>query len=605
MKLFKYIAISAFVLLAASCDDFLDKNPNERVDSTNMTEEQIVALLRGSYPTANYGWIAELSSDNYIDNNAPHLPAKESDKQKPIHFNLQPSDRMDNEIFAFEPVKSSTSSDSPTTIWSGYYASIAQINQLLVSLSQREGFDCNVRTSDVSGTEATNLETKIDGLSRKMKAARAEAFLIRAYDHFVLVNLFSPAYRDMEASKNDVGVPYVKIPEDKVLVHYDRGNVADTYKEILADLEEGIKYMDDINCTKPAWRFNTRAAHALAARIYLTTRNYEKVIEHANAVLGENITNITDKLADFAVFDGCTMSDDYIKRWQSPEDRNNLMLLGTYSASFRRLAGQRYGLNSIPLREIYYRTGVNWRWTAHPHAITTGALYYRGKTDYGFFTMKCGEEFEYSDKIAGIGYAHVIRREFTANMLLLERAEAHLMLGHNAEALQDLIAWDNSRQTMSDENAKIYKANGGMEPLTVAMINRWFNVPTNPNCKTLDTWNNGFHTMSSSYPTLTAEQLPIMNCLNEFRRYETVQDGYRFWDLKRWGVEYSHDISDGEGGMTTITLTALDKRRAIEVPQECLAAGLGSSLAEKPTTSTGAQTGSYESASNEQTKVED
>ena len=90
MKILRYLAISALLVITAGCSDFLDKSPDERIDVSNMSEDQFLAFIRGAYPTSNYAWICELSSDNYVDLNAPHLPAKESDKQTLIHFNLTP-----------------------------------------------------------------------------------------------------------------------------------------------------------------------------------------------------------------------------------------------------------------------------------------------------------------------------------------------------------------------------------------------------------------------------------------------------------------------------------------------------------------------------------
>ena len=583
MKILRYLAISALLVITAGCSDFLDKSPDERIDVSNMSEDQFLAFIRGAYPTSNYAWICELSSDNYVDLNAPHLPAKESDKQTLIHFNLTPYNAMDDEIFAFEPVKSSTAQDSPSAIWGGNYGSVAQCNMILKALGDKYGIDVNKREADFNGDKTAYDEYRKQlesALSTRLRAVRAEALVLRAYNHFILVNVFSKAFRDWELSKNDIGIPYVKIPENKVMVEYDRGTVASVYSEIKADLLEGMKDISDINCEKPAWRFTTKAANAFAARFSLYTRDYESVVKYANAVLGEDYAMLADKLMDNTVFKGATMGSDYTTRWQSPTAANNIMLLTTYSLLSRHAAGYRYGLSSIPLREIYYRTGVNWHWTAHPHAIISGALYYRSKSDYGFFGQKIGEEFEYSDKIAGIGYPHNIRREFTGNQLLLERAEAHMMLNENDLAIKDLIAYDDTRRRMDEENAKVYVQNGGMDELTPELINRWFSRTSNPNCKSLDTWNGWFSTMSPTYPQLTDGQLPIMNCLNEMRRYETVQEGFRFFDLKRWGFVYSHDVSDGTGDKITITLESLDSRRAIEVPQECLAAGIGSSYSE-------------------------
>ena len=103
------------------------------------------------------------------------------------------------------------------------------------------------------------------------------------------------------------------------------------------------------------------------------------------------------------------------------------MLVATYSTQWRRSVGRRYSETSSALRDIMYHLGPNWRWYVIPCAYVSGMTFYRSNQDYGFMSMKSGETFEYTDKVAGIGYAHVIRREFTCTELLLERAEAKLL----------------------------------------------------------------------------------------------------------------------------------------------------------------------------------
>jgi hypothetical protein len=57
-------------------------------------------------------------------------------------------------------------------------------------------------------------------------------------------------------------------------------------------------------------------------------------------------------------------------------------------------------------------------------------------------------------------------------------------------------------------------------------------------------------------------------------------DGLRFFDLKRWGIEYEHHYGPEND---VIHLAWNDPRRAIEVPQDALAAGMQPS---QPTTTT-------------------
>ena len=222
MKSIKYISAAVVLSLTlVSCgDEFLDKDPDERIEIK--TIGQVQQLLTSAYGACNYGWLCELSSDNLMDNNAPHLPASPNDKQVLVHYNLQPYERMDDEIFRFEQVKSSTGTDSPSSIWENCYNAIATANHCLVYLDQIE---------EQERAEAAAIGQNYTP-SEDERAARGEALLIRAYHHFILVNIFSQAYKNDQASSQDIGIPYITTPEDKVLVHYERGTVTETYNRI-------------------------------------------------------------------------------------------------------------------------------------------------------------------------------------------------------------------------------------------------------------------------------------------------------------------------------------------------------------------------------------
>jgi hypothetical protein len=63
-----------------------------------------------------------------------------------------------------------------------------------------------------------------------------------------------------------------------------------------------------------------------------------------------------------------------------------------------------------------------------------------------------------------------------------------------------------------------------------------------------------------------------------FRRIETLFDGLRWFDLKRYGIEITHKI-----GRTRVeNLLINDPRRAIQIPQEVIGAG----MEENPTINT-------------------
>lgn len=549
---YKVLLCCAAAVALTSCDDFLDTLPDERVEIT--TEDQVVKLLTTAYTNGNYGWLCELSSDNVIDIQSPYYATQSNGDQIRVYYNLTAYGREDDEAFRFEPVRSSTSTDSPSMIWEGCYGAIATANHALEVIER-------MRQAG-GGTMSPNLS-----------AAYAEALLSRAFHHFILVNVFSQAWKSDEASKADRGVPYVTEPEVDLVKEYSRSTVADTYAKIEADLEEGLKYVSNINYQMPKWHFNVSAAHAFAARFYLYKRNYEKVIEHADAVLGTDPAVLPSLLMDYSGFDDCTRSTDYAEIWQGPNEPNNLMLISTNSVQWRRSIGYRYACAGPAIRDIIMHLGPNWRWYTMPAAGVGGGTFWDGNQDHGFTSSRIAERFEYSDKVAGIGYPHVIRREFTATELLLERAEAYLLGRKDLAACEaDLIAYEESRQSFSEKEKAFYTSGGALTPLTHDVLLRYYRQTTNSNV--LPDWD----FMQNMDPELvvTDEMLPYMNCINDMRRYEVAYSGHRFFDLKRWAMPWSHTYGNAESS-TTVTLEWDDPRRAIEVPQEVLAAGMESS----------------------------
>lgn len=552
MKSIRYIAVSlgAAALMLTSCNDFLDQEPDERTHID--TEVKVEQLLIASYPTANYGWIGEISSDNFMDNNAPHLPISSTAEQILTRYNLGSYGRQDDELFRFEHCVSSDQQDTPSYLWQSFYASIFSTNEAL---------------------EAIDAIAAKSGMTERLRRCRGEALLLRAYCHFILVNVFSQAYKDPEASKADVGVPYVDKSSTDFTKKYDRENVAVTYQKIEADLEEGLKYVSDAGYDAPKYHFNVNAAHAFAARFYLFCRKYDKVIQHANFVLDTNRSLLPQKLIDFSGMDNCTYMSDYVQIYESPDSPNNLFLLNTMSLMARHGLGYRYAHNSLCVREVYYhQTPFNGLY-AYPFIYVGGWTFWTGN-DYGYFSAKAGEEFEYTDKLAGIGFPHTVRREFTNNMLLLERAEAEIMTGKYEDATLDLIAYNHSLQSFSEANMQTFAGGYGMRDLRQSDIDGYFSNPDNYNC--FADWD-FTQRMSSSF-IVPKEAVKYMNCLNEFRRIETCWDGTRFFDLKRFGIEYSH-IYGPES--EEIKLTWDDPRRAIEVPDDAIMAGLEPS---RPTT---------------------
>ena len=117
--------------------------------------------------------------------------------------------------------------------------------------------------------------------------AKAEAKIMRAWDHFILINTFAKAYNP-ETAATDGGVAII----DK----YDleatptKSTVAQVYDFIIKDIEEALPYLQEepVNVYHQSKAFG----YALAARVYLFHRDWKKAKEAAEESLKLNNTLI-------------------------------------------------------------------------------------------------------------------------------------------------------------------------------------------------------------------------------------------------------------------------------------------------------------------------
>lgn len=509
----KTIIYSLFALVGlgfASCD-FLDKLPDQRAEID--TQDKVRQLLVTAYTDADYALMCELSSDQMIDNNAYRGLTEAA------------ADIFHNEIFEWKDVVSNTAQDSPQYFWQGTYAAIAAANAALDAIAKLEAEDPTI----------------------DMSAEKAEALLSRAYHHFILVNVFGQAYID--ENQEDLGVPYADKPETTVYGDYVRLTVPQVYARIKADLEEGLKYVNDGLYTVPKYHFNEKAANAFAARFYLYMRDYAKVIECANKVLGGSPAVAQTLLRDAAFIKAnTTYPDNELYEWINVDRNFTLMILPTYSNFALLFFYPRYGVNGSAKEATFDSSGPNWsdRFPGY-----TGWSF---GANYGALCAKAYYLFEYADKIAGTGMYHRVRAEFTTNETLLCLAEALVYEGQTELAREYLEAWT--------------RANTIDKPLTSVQIETMYGGSMK--VTGVDDLSNAANMGNTRFDGLTDLQKAMVRCILHFRRIETIHDGLRWFDIKRYGIEIVHDIDKvGE-----VTLTWNDPRRAIQLPQDVITSGI-------------------------------
>jgi hypothetical protein len=544
----------------SSCKDFLDKVPDTRVYLVNL--DQLQQLLVTGYMDSNYALVGELSSDNVIDNNSP----SKMKGSEGVRYHLPFYSQADEQVFAWEDVDLDiSSSDTPSGVWNSCYGAIACANAVLAKAAEFE------ETGMIENQPMTSSE------QARLNAIKGEAYMIRAYHHFILAQIFCMPYRGASISASLPGIPYATDPETTLDPKYDRGTLQETYDKIEADLKLGLQFITEEFYQVPKYHFNIASSNAFAARFYLMKRDYEKVVEYATAAFKGNDPRTM-------LNDGWWQEDFYYisdigRYFTSIERPANFQLFTNYSTWWRRFLGYRFTCNRDAKRATIQGPGPSWARCQYQNTKTkekfammpcfNGVCGSAGGQEYGaYYAGNCFEQFEYTDKISGIGYCHEIRPEFTVEETLLMRAEANLFLGNIDAAFDDLYIWNEEH--LSPKEGDRYNH----ESLTKEQILSFYGCYDDSSRKDpgygIVMKFNIDEVCPSDRFHMSDEIEPYMQCVQHFRRIQMVHLGSRWFDIKRYGFSITHDM----GISDSYTLEVLDKRYAIQIPNEVIGAGL-------------------------------
>jgi starch-binding outer membrane protein, SusD/RagB family len=368
---------------------------------------------------------------------------------------------------------------------------------------------------------------KLLGGGANLNPQKGEALVARAYSHFMLVNLYSKFY-DAASATTDPGIPYVTEVEKVVIKQYDRKTVAFVYDMIEKDLLEGLPLLSDQVYKVPAYHFTTNAANAFASRFYLYKKNYDKVIEYANKVAGTGgfALNMRNWNTNYSQKSFTEISFIY----SQVSEKSNLLLCETGSYWGRYWRGTKYGLGSDLGQSLY--VGANPSGGSLAYSVFTSNQLNR-------FLPKYNEYFVTVSTNANIGNGYNMIPLFQTEEVLFNRAEAYVYKGDGTGALADLNTFLSLR---------ISGYNPATHNLTIAK-------------------NNAFYGTTNSGGAL-------LQTILDFRRREFMHEGMRWFDVLRYKIPVTHNVLGNDGKSTTVTLSATDNRRVLQIPQEASLSGV-------------------------------
>ena len=524
--IYKGSLMLASVAILASCSDQLDTLPDNR--TTLDTPKKIAGLLVTAYPDRTPTLFNEWMSDN-----TDYMGAQNSQ-----------GNRGGDQYFFWQE-QTEGGNDSPEMVWMLYYEGVYKANEALAAIEDQGG-----PKNDI------------------LRNSKGEALLIRAYDHFILANEFCRPYNGKTSTK-DAGLYYATGIADfsAAAEQSNRGTVADVYAKIAADIEAGIPLLND-TYEVPKYHFNKQAAYAFATRFYLYYEKWEKAKEYADKLLG---SNPAASLRDYRALQAMPLSksDQAVKiaeAYCSASADCNLLVQTSVSNAGMALApwliSKRYTLtNYLAETELFQSNNI---WGTSSNLIWKPFTVNSGESNFALL-MKLPREFEIRNTTTGSGYLRTLNVDFTMDEALLNRAEAEIMLGQNDAACADMTIWMknffNTNVTLTPTSVQTY-----FKTVPYAYADAAKMVPS-------------FKKHISPRFTIDAEgsvQESLLQCLLNFRRIETVHQGMRWMDIRRYNIEIPRRLI-GANGKPSKNLDWLEKddpRQVVQIPQSIREAGV-------------------------------
>ena len=524
--IYKGSLMLASVAILASCSDQLDTLPDNR--TTLDTPKKIAGLLVTAYPDRTPTLFNEWMSDN-----TDYMGAQNSQ-----------GNRGGDQYFFWQE-QTEGGNDSPEMVWMLYYEGVYKANEALAAIDDQGG-----PKNDI------------------LRNSKGEALLIRAYDHFILANEFCRPYNGKTSTK-DAGLYYATGIADfsAAAEQSNRGTVADVYEKIAADIEAGIPLLND-TYEVPKYHFNKQAAYAFATRFYLYYEKWEKAKEYADKLLG---SNPAASLRDYRALQAMPLSksDQAVKSAEAycsaSADCNLLVQTSVSNAGMALgpwLISKRYTLtNYLSETELFNSNNI---WGTSSNLIWKPFTVNSGENNFALL-MKLPREFEVRNTTTGSGYLRTLNVDFTMDEALLNRAEAEIMLGQNDAACADMTIWMknffNTNVTLTPTSVQTF-----FKAVPYAYADAAKMVPS-------------FKKHISPRFTIDAEgsvQESLLQCLLNFRRIETVHQGMRWMDIRRYNIEIPRRLI-GANGKPSKNLDWLEKddpRQVVQIPQSIREAGV-------------------------------
>lgn len=250
--IFKGFAVGSVILAASCSDDYLDTTPSRYLEEETVIEvmqkdpSQVQAYVTGAYMNLYCGgdyWTAHDDFGLPAIKLATDLFCEDIAYNRDAHFFCYDY-QLDNRQGNYRRVKST---------WNQLYSVIDNANTIITMLKPEEG------------GEPTSQSAKI---------MLGEAYSLRAYCYFWLINLWQHPYN---VGTDQPGVP-LKTEE---IYRQERVSVGEIYAQILSDINTGYGYLEGEGFHNGKIGLSEYAAAAIYSNVLMFTGDYSNAAKYA------------------------------------------------------------------------------------------------------------------------------------------------------------------------------------------------------------------------------------------------------------------------------------------------------------------------------------
>ncbi len=276
----KYLLLGLLPVFAFSCSDFLEQEPGSSVsvDEQFSTYEGFEEALNGAYYNLEnlYSNEAFAVYADVMGGNISFSPSSTSSTLGEV--------AVSSYVKKIYPFEDDADESDMETVYKELYSNINEVNQILAYLPT---------LTDIS-------EDSINQI-------KSESLCIRAFDHFVLVNIYAQNYTYTDDASHK-GIIYNQSVQEVGVDYPARETIATTYTYIIKDLETALDNFTSTNVLEGESYsyFTTNACKALLAKVMLFAGDYEKAISYAGEVILNSGIQLMSK-------------DEYVEEWSQTD----------------------------------------------------------------------------------------------------------------------------------------------------------------------------------------------------------------------------------------------------------------------------------------------